>query len=77
MSEDGCRIQCDIDGRPYEENVNRYECDCIPGYTRGYNGVCGKNCTLKYGDSKIILCEDNPENCCCPAGYTYVEEKTA
>jgi hypothetical protein len=42
MTADGCKIECDIDGRPNEENVpeNRYECDCRAGYTRDPLGVC-------------------------------------
>jgi len=25
----------------------------------------------------MFTCEHNPEECCCPAGYTYYEEKAA
>jgi hypothetical protein len=75
MSADGCQIQCDIEGRPNEMIVSRYECDCKPGYQR-HEGVCKKFCTKKYGDSKIFTCPDDPEKCCCPPGYTYTTTTT-
>ena len=38
----GCCKNCSRSNFPYEMNANCYECDCIPGYHRGADGVCIK-----------------------------------
>lgn len=42
MTNAGCQMNCSRTDFPYEIIVNRYECDCIPGYYRGPGGVCIK-----------------------------------
>jgi len=77
MTDAGCQINCTRSGFPYEMIVNRYECDCIPGYYRGGdNGECIKQCD-QYGDSLLFSCPEDVESCCCPAFYTYYAEKSA
>ena len=71
MTNAGCQLNCSNDN---EQNLNRWECECVSGYFRDSTGLCVRDCNV-YGDVFLFTCEDNENECCCPVDYTYnVEE---